>query len=294
MSEKKDLGNIADQLEPSASASASTPAELPPPYNVTQPQLHGPTHAPSYDNAQSQSLQDEPPAPEDFPTLVLDGTKIYSLYAPNRILYELSNPPYDGGRNTHYGIEKIRYRVVESDSESTLKSSPDHIYDFKHDIAEILESSNDITIRGQTSRKRTYRNVMIQDRTTGSGIRVEATGDNPERLLEAESPLKDRLTQGKTNTVVWKDDKGQVVAVETKLQRDKDNKVKEFPRLTIKARVDEKLYDLLITCWCAQVWKSAQKDLKEPMTWDKFKRIASVVPNKTSAIYGGSSSGFIF
>ncbi|KAM0489808.1 hypothetical protein ACHAP8_012223 [Fusarium lateritium] len=263
MSEKKDLGNVTSQMTPSA----STSAEAPPSYDVAQPQSNNQTHAPSYDTAQSQSLQDGTPDPGDLPTLVLNGTKIYSLYAPNHILYQLSKPPHDGGHNNTYSVEKLRYRVVEGDSEQNLQSSPDHIYDFKQ--AEILQKSNDIAIVGQTSRKRTYRNIMIQDRTTGSGIQVEATGDNPERLLEAESPLKDRLNRGKTNTVVWKDDKGQVVAIETKLQRNKDNIIEELPRLAIKVRVDEKLYDLLITCWCAQVWKSAQKDLKEPLSWDK-------------------------
>ncbi|CEI63296.1 unnamed protein product [Fusarium venenatum] len=265
MSERKDLGNVTSQMTPSA----STSAEAPPSYDVAQPRSYDQTHAPSYDTAQSQSLQDGTSDPEDLPTLVLNSTKIYSLYAPNHILYQLSKPPYDGGHYNIYGVEKVRYRLVEGDSEQKLQSSPDHIYDFKH--AEIPKH-----------------------RTTGSGIRVEATGGNPERLLEAESPLKDRLNRGKTNTVVWKDDKGQVVAIETKLQRNKDNIIEEPPRLAIKVRVDEKLYDLLITCWCAQVWKSAQKDLKEPMSWDKVKRIASAVPNKTSAIYGGGKGGFIF
>ncbi|KAG8362101.1 hypothetical protein FVEN_g169 [Fusarium venenatum] len=270
MSERKDLGNVTSQMTPSA----STSAEAPPSYDVAQPRSYDQTHAPSYDTAQSQSLQDGTSDPEDLPTLVLNSTKIYSLYAPNHILYQLSKPPYDGGHYNIYGVEKVRYRLVEACRNS--------------------QTSNDIAVVGQTSRKRTYRDIMIQDRTTGSGIRVEATGGNPERLLEAESPLKDRLNRGKTNTVVWKDDKGQVVAIETKLQRNKDNIIEEPPRLAIKVRVDEKLYDLLITCWCAQVWKSAQKDLKEPMSWDKVKRIASAVPNKTSAIYGGGKGGFIF
>ncbi|KAF5614423.1 uncharacterized protein FSUBG_303 [Fusarium subglutinans] len=215
MTDEKDLGK-ADQV---VEYSTSAPTELPPSYDITLSQ------------SESQQ-QNQSQATEDFPTLVIDGTKIYSLYAPNRILYQLSNAPYDATRKI-YAIEKLRYRMTNGDSEQKLKHTVDHIYDFRHGIS--IESYKQITILGQTSRKRTYPNMIMHRCLNGCHTRDE-TGN-----------------------------------------------IQELLRLAIKARIEEKVYDLLVTSWCAHVWKDAQKDLKEPMSWDKFKRIASTMPNKTAA-----------
>ncbi|KIL95980.1 hypothetical protein FAVG1_00719 [Fusarium avenaceum] len=235
----------------------------------------------SYDLEQTQHFpkENQTNAPEALPVLVLDDCKIYSIFAPGRILYELSNPPCEATR-TVYGIEKIRYRVVNDGAEPKLKYVVDHVYDMGHGI---LTLSRNVAITGQTSQKRTYKSV-IMSRRLGGGIKVDG-------LLQAEAPLRDRLNQGRSNTVVWKDDKGQIIAVETRLQRDKDNNVLELPRLSIKASIEEKLYDLLVTCWCGSVWKEAEKDLKEPLSWGKFKHIASTMPNKAPGMWYGGNTG---
>jgi hypothetical protein len=223
--------------------------------------LSTPEPPPSYDFEQTQSSpqDNQTNAPDALPVLVLDDCKIYSIFAPDRTLYELSNPPCEATR-TVYGIEKIRYRVVNDGAEPKLKHVVDHIYDMGHGR---LTLSRNVAITGKTSQKRTYKSV-IMSRRLGGGIKVDG-------LLQAEAPLRDRLNQGRNNTVVWKDDQRQTIAVETRLQRDKDNNILELPRLAIKANIEEKLYDLLVTCWCASMWKEAEKDLKEPLTWEKCK-----------------------
>ncbi|KAM0561358.1 hypothetical protein ACHAPJ_003237 [Fusarium lateritium] len=258
-SEKKDLAKADSQVEQSTSTE----------------------HLPTYDDAQSQpqpQLQQEEQLqpPEDLPTLILDGNKIYSAYAPSRMLYEISNAPADASTNV-YGIEKIRYRVADADFEPKLRSRVDHIYDFK--AGWMALSSSTMKLYGKTHPKRTYPEVSMSQGVGGT-IKVDD-------LLRAEAPLRDRLNQGKNNTIVWKDDQGQVLAIETRLQRDKENNVQELPRLAIKAQMEEKLYDLLVTCWCARVWKEAEKDLKTPLTWESFKRIASTKTSGSGGIYGG-------
>ncbi|KAF5017598.1 hypothetical protein F66182_10450 [Fusarium sp. NRRL 66182] len=250
-SEKKDLGNTNTQAEP------QTATESLPPYNNTR-QSH-----------EEEQLQ----APEDLPTLVLDGTRIYSTYAPCRILYELSNPPYDASTKV-YGIEKMRYRVADAEYEPQLKSRVDHIYDFKDEF-----TSRGVALTGKTSQKRTYPKLTMSRGIAATSVKVSG-------LLKADPPLRDRMNQGHNNTVVWKDDAGQTIAVETRLQRDKENKIQELPRLAIKTVLEEKLYDLLVTCWCARVWKEAEKDLKEPLSWEKFKHAVALNTGKTSGIYG--------
>ncbi|KAF5676810.1 hypothetical protein FHETE_2003 [Fusarium heterosporum] len=229
---------------------------------------------PSYAQTQQPLRDDGLNTTDDLSVLVLDDTKVYSLFAPTRTLYEWSNSPYEA-KSKVYGIEKIRYRVTDTGAGSTLTHGVDHIYDMNHDF---LSLGNDITLTGKTSQKRTYKNATVS-RGIGGGIRVDG-------LLKAETPLKDRLNQGRNNNVVWKDHLGHIIAVETRLQRDKDNKVVELPRLTIKAIIEEKLYDLLVTCWCASRWKEAEKDLKEPMNWEKFKRISSTATSKAPGIWG--------
>jgi hypothetical protein len=161
----------------------------------------------------------------------------------------------------------------------------DHIYDFERDIQ--LKALPTVRIKGFTSSKRTYKNAIMSDSTKiGGGYKVEdekAEGKDNEEILKTERPFKDLLNQGRGNTIEWKDASGRVLAVETKLQRDKGKKIVEPPRLTIKANMDEKLYDFLVTSWCAVVWKEAKGDLKDPLTWEKFKDRASRMSNRGSA-----------
>jgi hypothetical protein len=235
--------------------------DLPPSYDTTQPE-------PSPQLDHDEQIQ----APEDLPILVIDNCKIYSAYAPTRTLYRLSNPVYDANR-TVYGIEKFRYRIDNTSTEPKLKHTVDHIYDISREVQ--LRALPTVHIKGFTSSKRTYKSVTISDATkVGLGYKVE--DDHPankedNELLKTERPFIDLLNQGRGNTVEWKDSSGQVIAVETKLQRDEDKKVAEPPRLAIKATIDDKLYDLLVASWCAVIWREAKSDLKEPFSWQSCK-----------------------
>ncbi|RSL77127.1 hypothetical protein CEP51_009341 [Fusarium floridanum] len=238
---------------------------------------------PSYDATHQQ----EPSAPEDLPILVLDDSRIYSAYAPSRTLYELNSPPAYNMTEV-YGIEKMRYRVTNSDSEPSLKSRLDHIYDFKAEFVSKGEYGagygKNVLLTGQTSQRRTFPKVTMSQGLSTSSFKVEG-------LLKADTDLRGRLSRGRANTIIWKDAQGRVIAEETRPQRDKEGKIEEPPRLSIKATVEEKLFDLLVACWCARVWRDAVKDLKEPLTWEKFKRIASAKTPGATGIYGGARMG---
>ncbi|UZP35245.1 hypothetical protein NXS19_003061 [Fusarium pseudograminearum] len=260
-SEKNSMLN-ADRDEDSSTSvpASSSMLDLPPSYDTTQPQP-----AP-----QLQHDQESQPS-EDLPTLIIDDCRIYSAYAPTRTLYQLSNPVADANR-TVYGIEKFRYRVNDTSTESKLKHVEDHIYDISREVQ--LRALPTIHIKGFTSSKRTYKSVNIVDATK-------------EELLRTERPFKDLLNQGRGNTVEWKDASGQVIAVETKLQRDDNKNIVEPPRLAIKASINDKLYDLLVTSWCAVIWREAKHDLKEPFTWQKFKDRTTNLPRKAPGLWHG-------
>jgi hypothetical protein len=227
------------------SAEAAQPAEQPPSYDATH--------------------QQESSAPEDLPILVLDDCHIYSAYAPSRTLYELNSPPAYNTTDV-YGIEKMRYRVANTDAEPSLKSRLDHIYDFKAEFVSKGEfggaNGKNVVLTGQTSQKRTFPKVTMSQGLSTSSFKAEG-------LLKADTDLRGRLSRGKANTIIWKDAQGRVIAEETRPQRDKEGKIEEPPRLSIKATVEEKLFDLLVACWCARVWRDAVKDLREPLTWEQ-------------------------
>lgn len=251
---------IADRDEDSSTSAlaSSSMLDLPPSYDTTQPQP-----APQLQYDQQTQLS------EDLPILVIDDCRIYSAYAPTRTLYQLSNPVADANR-TIYGIEKFRYRVDDTGTESKLKHVEDHIYDISREVQ--LRALPTIHIKGFTSSKRTYKSVNIVDATkVGGGYKVEHDNADKDELLRTERPFKDLLNQGRGNTVEWKDASGQVIAIETKLQRDDNKNIVEPPRLAIKASINDKLYDLLVTSWCAVIWREAKHDLKEPFTWQKCK-----------------------
>ncbi|KAJ4327643.1 hypothetical protein N0V84_001893 [Fusarium piperis] len=209
-------------------------------------------HPPSYDATHQQ----EPSAPEDLPILVLDDCRIYSAYAPSRTLYELNSPPSYNMTDV-YGIEKMRYRVADTNSEPSLKSRLDHIYDFKADF--VSTGGKNVVLTGQTSQKRTFPKVTMSQGLSSSSFKVEG-------LLKADTDLRGRLGRGRANTIIWKDGQGKIIAEETRPQRDQEGKIEEPPRLSIKATVEEKLFDMLVACWCARVWRDAVKDLHEPLT----------------------------
>ncbi|KAK7423075.1 hypothetical protein QQZ08_009242 [Neonectria magnoliae] len=228
-------------LAPKSGEAGQSASEQPPPYEIDQPR------------------QEQLPAPEELPTLVLNGSQIFSASSPSRILYEISNPPCDASAKI-YGIEKIRYRVADASSEPSLKSRVDHIYDFKGDWTSL--NDRNVELIGKTSQKRTYPKLIMSQGLSTSSFKVTD-------LLRAEADLRGRLNQGRNNIILWKDADGQVIARESKLSRDKEGKVQDLPRLAIEATLEEKFFDLLVACWCARVWKEAEKDLKEPLSWGK-------------------------
>ncbi|QLI71445.1 uncharacterized protein G6M90_00g074070 [Metarhizium brunneum] len=68
---------------------------------------------------------------------------------------------------------------------------------------------------------------------------------------------------------------GVVTALERRLRRNEDRTVDVLPRLGMIVTLEEKNLDLLVTFWAARLWKEAKGDLKRPIKWEDFKRIAS-------------------
>lgn len=174
------------------------------------------------------------------------------------MLYELSNPVCEI-MTTVYGIEKIRHRVTDADYEPKVRSRHDHIYDFENDYR--TATSRNIRLNAKASSKRVYHNLVMALVHPGY-CTVKVPGH-----FTAERSVLGRIRSAEE--IVWKDDTGEVVAVELRAARDKNGQVKSPPRLALKSIIEERDLDLLVTCWCARVWKESEECLKEPLTWKK-------------------------
>ncbi|UNI20516.1 hypothetical protein JDV02_006595 [Purpureocillium takamizusanense] len=237
-------------------AMATHAGELPPPYDL--------------DDQQPGNLQLRG-GPSS--TLVLDGCDVYAMDAPSRPLYRLSNPPCEAGTKV-YGVQKVRYHIVgghNDDNEPRLRSRLHHIYDFQTKyFYSLRDLRSPVVVEGKTSRKRTYRSVKVSASVTGW------SGCAAEDHFKAEVRLAARLQRGEGGgaQVLWRNMDGRVVAAETRPTRGPDGVVDKPPRLEVREPLDDMDLDLLVTCWAARLWKEAEKDLREPLTWDNFKRIA--------------------
>ncbi|KAH6995758.1 hypothetical protein BKA56DRAFT_650584 [Ilyonectria sp. MPI-CAGE-AT-0026] len=215
----------------------------PPPYEAAA------THA------QSQRLQ-----PEELPTLVLDGVLIYSRLHQDRPLYELNSPPCEA-LWPKYTLQKIRHKVSQANGSVKMRSRKDHIYTINSNYVSFGMRS--VQIFGNGGLKDVFKEVSMSQGIGPSSFKVAGH-------FQINRSAKNRLQHG--SEICWMDTDGQLIAVETKVERDEEDNIQEPPRLEIKAKLDEKVLDLLVACWCARLWKQAEKELTEPITWDSIKK----------------------
>ncbi|KAH7125062.1 hypothetical protein B0J13DRAFT_151430 [Dactylonectria estremocensis] len=231
------------------------------------PQSESLDNLPAYETAPA----DTPPSRNDIhmpphdqrPTFILNQCAIHALLEPDRLLYELSNPPCEAKTST-YGIKKIRYKTSDRQGEMKTRSRVDHIYDFHKNLMSL--GMRDVEILGKASSKRVYPKVKMSQGLGPSSFNIK---DH----FKVEQPVLDRVQSG--TELVWKDNNDIAIAHETLVDRDEQGNVTRLPQLKMRFVLEEKDLDLLVTCWCARLWKEAQKDLAEPLSLEKFKRYAT-------------------
>lgn len=187
---------------------------------------------------------------EKCPTLILDGCKIYSTSFPSRVLYELSNPPCDGGHPA-YGLDKVTYKTLDGE---VKRRRATYIYDLRTEIGSL---TGKLSIHGQRSSKFTERNVLMARGVSTSYYKLPGHLKVTPALAEPKCKLS------------WRSDGGKALATELRGTRDAQNKMVVMPRLEVSGEMSEKELDLLVAAWCARVWQESAKDTKEPMSWGK-------------------------
>ena len=202
----------------------------------------------------------------ELPTLILDGCLIYSETQPDRPLYELSNAP-SAGRGPVYAIEKLLYRLSATDGQGRMHQRKRHVYDVRLSRPTDMVMVDSVMLEPKAGSRLAYRDVRIMPGVTQSWSSCKAAGH-----FEAGRSVRRILSHHQSGRLEWKRSAdGAVVAVETKPARGGDGAMEGLPRLEMKMALDAKDLDLLVTMWSARLWKTAQKELKEPFSWERCK-----------------------
>ncbi|KFY33751.1 hypothetical protein V494_07358 [Pseudogymnoascus sp. VKM F-4513 (FW-928)] len=260
---------------------ASQPHQEPPPYNE-EPELtsaHITVEPPTYDDVAESQPRDQLMAGE-LPCLVMEDCLIYAESQPANPLFELSNPP-TMDRSAAFAVEKVIYRLSTNDGEGALRQRKRHLYDFRTGVS--VDTGEVVSIDAQTNSKFAFKDIILHRSIVG-GSWTSCKADEHFRVGQS---MKQKLSR--KDELEWKDWDGRLVGVETKLTRTDDGKVDRLPRLELKVVIDTKEFDLLVTLWAARVWRETLKDLAEPFSLSKVKRILGQAPNGGKKLYFGPS-----
>ncbi|KAG9255550.1 uncharacterized protein F5Z01DRAFT_651494 [Emericellopsis atlantica] len=263
----------------------------PPPYDDASPTMAGLAQAatsnpPSYLQV-AQSRPHERLTASELPCLVLGDCLIYAESQPQRPLYELSQPPAMCRPQTAaYAVQRFNYQLSSHDGEGNIRNRKRHIYDFSLSISPDLGEG--VYIEGKAARKALVaKDAHIAPGPMGKWSSCKVTSDSHMSSkgdlehFRAGRSVKQRWRR--SDQLDWTDTSGRTVATETKLTRREDMSVDRPPRLEIRVVLESRDLDLLVTAWAARIWREAKKDLAEPMSWGKFKRIANTSAGPSSS-----------
>ncbi|KAB5511703.1 hypothetical protein GE09DRAFT_639319 [Coniochaeta sp. 2T2.1] len=187
--------------------------------------------------------------PTQLPHFYLDGTLIFPSAPPARASYEINSPPCEA-KSASYEVRKIVYKLsTHGSSSGTVRSRVERIYGFRP------FRMPSFLINGR-------RHMLIDGLGKGQVDQVEMVpawhGDaswTVEGYFKAKQSKGDQFRRRRS--VSWLDQNDRVVAIEERVERDSYGKVKGLPELQLLAHMDEKMVDLLVTCWSARLWKES-------------------------------------
>ncbi|OBT46520.1 hypothetical protein VE00_03352 [Pseudogymnoascus sp. WSF 3629] len=267
---------------------ASQSYQEPPSYSEepASASTHVPIEPPTYDHVAESQPRDQLMT-DELPCLIMDDCFIYAESQPTNSLYELSNPPTID-RSAAFAVEKFIYHLSTNDGEGALRQRKRHLYDFR---AGMSEWGDVVSLDAQSNSKYVFKDIKLHRGIPmqfgmPKGISTSWSSCSADGHFRVGQSMKQKLIR--KDEFEWKDWGGRLVAVETKLTRTDDDKVDRPPRLELKVVIDTKEFDLLVTLWAARVWKETLKDLAEPFSWSKFKRITEQGPKSGRTLYFGA------
>jgi hypothetical protein len=211
-----------------------------------------PSYETSRQNPASVSLSTTEPL-----SLVVNGTHIYLSSPPSQALYELTRPLDGSGKIT--GIQQIGHKISAGSCNDPIVISHERLlYEFRpwHERESTME------VKGK--RKSCCETVWIQ---RSLGLRGHTWSVQVKDLKEKSFTVRQNFQSlfQDQKSLEWKDESGRLVAIEVKSRVETGREGTSLPRLDIRAVLDEKQLNLLVTAWCARIWQEAMYATKESM-----------------------------
>ncbi|OIW26210.1 hypothetical protein CONLIGDRAFT_634515 [Coniochaeta ligniaria NRRL 30616] len=188
-----------------------------------------------------------------LPHFSLDGTLIFPSAPPARASYEINSPPCEA-KSASYEVRKIVYKLsTRGSSSGTVRSRVDPIYRFRpfRMPSFLINGRRHVLIDG-IGEDRVAQVEMVPTWHGDAGWTVEG-------YFKTRQAPGDRFR--KNRSLSWVDKTGRVVAVEERVGRDTDGKVTGLPSLELLVHMEERMVDLLVTCWSARLWKEALNEI---------------------------------
>ena len=229
------------------------PEDLPPSYDSSlapPPSTTAPSQPPTYDNVASRPSRANL-SPRNQPLIFyLVGDQICPSHDVDKPLYQLNRPPSSGLRDV-YHVSKVVYRLSDTGGEGRIRQKERRIYDFWSNF------KMSVDVAGKTDSTATYKGVCVTSYSTlWSSCSVK-------EHFSCGRSMKARIK--KDPALEWKSVSGEVLAFEHRGDEAAP------PRLEMRAELPQKELDLLITCWCARVFRESVDvgKPKEEMSWEK-------------------------
>lgn len=240
-------------------------AEPAPPYDdILPPDESPPEYEPSPYDEVAGSIVNQCLENGERPCLIIDDCLIHLDAQPEKPLYELSNPP-TSIRPPIIGIENFYHRhTTDHSGRPVIRRRKRHMYNFSTESVGDLVPLSVVVVETKSSGNRDFKSVNIEPSITRSWTSCTVKG-----YFKAERSMKQRLSE--STQLDWKDTKGRLVAVEIKPKRHEDATIEEPPKLEIQTTLEPKELDLLVTVWCARLWKETEVELSGPFSWTKCK-----------------------
>ncbi|OAQ98407.1 hypothetical protein LLEC1_06610 [Akanthomyces lecanii] len=214
---------------------------------------------PSY----QEVIAGEHPSSGHLQTLVLSGRNIVASENTDCVLYELNSAPCEAVAHT-YSISKVGSRSTSAGRQGRASQRRQHLYDFsKRRTFSLKDLSQRVAIEGKSGREASYDDVTL------TGSLAGWTACTAKGHFAGQVSIRDRLR--KFGGIVWTDDDGLIVALETRPTKREDGTLEGQAQLNIHEELPAKDLGLLVACWMARlVYSVAATTAQHCEAWRKY------------------------
>lgn len=222
---------------------------------------------PSYNDSVQAHVNEHLPTSELL-SLQLEGESVFAQ-GSGEILYNLTQAPLSG-TGAVLGVEEVVYKPSSPDSEEPrVKTVMRFLYDVKAPKWAAVARSEHGAYGFEPQSGPTHCFSRGAGLLKGKRVIFFGRMGSTWRVWTAQKGLVVSLrAEKKFDKVRWRDEKGNVVAVESVV--DSSSRI---PVLELKMHLDKRTLNLLVTAWCAIIWH-INRERRELETLEEHKKIS--------------------